>query len=196
MQNNNFNQFPQNMQQPLQNPQKFPQNQPNEPQNQPLPPPPQNQQAFMNFQQNPQQFQNNIFNPNAFPPMTPEQQKILLEIEKKRAFETGKILAEQKRLMEQLKLGRTKREEYRKKGEMTLFFKYKPNELYSTAVNITADKMIPELLQKYINESGIENTNLKFRFKNEELKIDDQSGTQLYEIQGLVSGEEIIVEDN
>ena len=56
--------------------------------------------------------------------------------------------------------------------------------------------MIPELLHQYINESGIKNTNLKFRFKNEELKIDDQSGRQLYEIQGLVTGEEIIVEDN
>ena len=193
MQNNNFQQFPQNMQQPLQNSQNFPQNQPNQP---PNPPQPQNQQQFMNFPQNQQQFQNNMFNPNVFQPMTPEQQKMLLEIEKQKAFNTGKILKEQKRLMEELMNNRKKREEYRKTGEMTLFFKYKPNELYSTAVNITADKMIPELLHQYITESGIENTNLKFKFRNEELKINDASGRQLYEIDGLMSGEEIIVEDN
>ena len=193
MQNNNFQQFPQNMQQPLQNSQNFPQNQPNQP---PNPPQPQNQQQFMNFPQNQQQFQNNMFNPNVFQPMTPEQQKMLLEIEKQKAFNTGKILKEQKRLMEELMNNRKKREEYRKTGEMTLFFKYKPNELYSTAVNITADKMIPELLHQYITESGIENTNLKFKFRNEELKINDASGRQLYEIEGLRAGEEIIVEDN
>ena len=193
MQNNNFQQFPQNMQQPLQNSQNFPQNQPNQP---PNPPQPQNQQQFMNFPQNQQQFQNNMFNPNVFQPMTPEQQKMLLEIEKQKAFNAGKILKEQRRLMEELMNNRKKREEYRKTGEITLFFKYKPNELYSTAVNITADKMIPELLHQYITESGIENTNLKFKFRNEELKINDASGRQLYEIDGLTSGEEIIVEDN
>ena len=193
MQNNNFQQFPQNMQQPLQNSQNFPQNQPNQP---PNPPQPQNQQQFMNFPQNQQQFQNNMFNPNVFQPMTPEQQKMLLEIEKQKAFNAGKILKEQRRLMEELMNNRKKREEYRKTGEITLFFKYKPNELYSTAVNITADKMIPELLHQYITESGIENTNLKFKFRNEELKINDASGRQLYEIDGLTSGEEIVVEDN
>ena len=187
MQNNNLLQFPQNLQQPLQNSQNFPQNEPNQPQNQPLPP--LSQQPFI---KNNQQFQNNISNPNAIPPLTKAQHKNPLEIEKKKDFEK----AEKERIMRQLDNYRIQREEKRKTAEMTLFFKYKPYEPYSISVNITADKMIPELLHQYINESGIKNTNLKFRFKNEELKIDDQSGRQLYEIQGLVTGEEIIVEDN
>ena len=39
------------------------------------------------------------------------------------------------------------------------------------------------------------NQNVKFFFKENELKVDDQSCRQLYEIEGLRTGEEIIVKD-
>ena len=170
----------QNPQQVLNNPLNQPQNMPvNQPQNMPL-----------NQPQNPPQFFG--FFPNQMmQPMTPEEQKIQLELMKKEAFYKGQILKKQKEAMEQIHKNRAKREEERKTAELVLFFKYKDDIL---PITVTADKMIPELLQLYINISG--NQNVKFKFKGQELRIDDQSARSLYEIERLRSGEEIIVEDS
>ena len=50
-----------------------------------------------------------------------------------------------------------------------------------------------EALYEYIEQSNKQN--VKSKFKGKELKINDTSGKRLYELEGLVSGEEIIVED-
>ena len=202
MQNQNFQQF---HQYPIQNPQNFPQNSPNPLQNPPNQQPnpqenqpqnPQNQppnQQNNNFAQNQQQFPNFMSNPNMFmmPPMNSEQQQIMLNMLKREAFQKGQILKKQKEAMEMILRNRKKREEERKTGELVLFFNYKYDIL---PIIITADKIIPELLNMYIVQSG--NKNVKFFFKENELKVDDQSGRQLYEIEGLRTGEEIIVKDN
>ena len=201
MQNQNLQQF---HQYPIQNPQNFPQNSPNLLQNPPNQQPnpqnnqpqnPQNQQPNQqnnNFSQNQQQFPNFMPNPNMFmmPPMNPEQQQFMLNMLKREAFQKGQILKKQKETMEMIHRNRMKREEERKTGELVLFFNYKYDIL---PITITADKIIPELLNMYIVQSG--NQNVKFFFKENELKVDDQSCRQLYEIEGLRTGEEIIVKD-
>ena len=201
MQNKNLQQF---HQYPIQNPQNFPQNSPNLLQNPPNQQPnpqnnqpqnPQNQppnQQNNNFSQNQQQFLNFMSNPNMFmmPPMNPEQQQFMLNMLKREAFQKGQILKKQKETMEMIYRNRMKREEERKTGELVLFFNYKYDIL---PITITADKIIPELLNMYIVQSG--NQNVKFFFKENELKVDDQSCRQLYEIEGLRTGEEIIVKD-
>ena len=201
MQNQNLQQF---HQYPIQNPQNFPQNSPNLLQNPPnqqanpqnnQPQNPQNQppnQQNNNFSQNQQQFLNFMPNPNMFmmPPMNPEQQQFMLNMLKREAFQKGQILKKQKETMEMIHRNRMKREEERKTGELVLFFNYKYDIL---PITITADKIIPELLNMYIVQSG--NQNVKFFFKENELKVDDQSCRQLYEIEGLRTGEEIIVKD-
>ena len=201
MQNQNLQQF---HQYPIQNPQNFPQNSPNLLQNPPNQQPnpqnnqpqnPQNQQPNQqnnNFSQNQQQFPNFMSNPNMFmmPPMNPEQQQFMLNMLKREAFQKGQILKKQKETMEMIHRNRMKREEERKTGELVLFFNYKYDIL---PITITADKIIPELLNMYIVQSG--NQNIKFFFKENELKVDDQSCRQLYEIEGLRTGEEIIVKD-
>ena len=201
MQNQNLQQF---HQYPIQNPQNFPQNSPNLLQNPPNQQPnpqnnqpqnPQNQQPNQqnnNFSQNQQQFPNFMSNPNMFmmPPMNPEQQQFMLNMLKREAFQKGQILKKQKETMEMIHRNRMKREEERKTGELVLFFNYKYDIL---PITITADKIIPELLNMYIVQSG--NQNVKFFFKENELKVDDQSCRQLYEIEGLRTGEEIIVKD-
>ena len=180
-----------NPQQVLNNPQNMPLNQPqniplNQPQNMPLNQP---QNMPLNQPQNPPQFFG-VFPNQMMQPMTPEQQKMQLEIMKKEAFQKGVILKKQKEAMELIMKNRAKREEERKTAELVLFFKYKDDIL---PITVTADKMIPELLQLYIEQSG--NQNVKFKFKGQELKIDDSSGRSLYEIERLRTGEEIIVED-
>ena len=201
MQNKNLQQF---HQYPIQNPQNFPQNSPNLLQNPPNQQPnpqnnqpqnPQNQQPNQqnnNFSQNQQQFPNFMSNPNMFmmPPMNPEQQQFMLNMLKREAFQKGQIHKKQKETMEMIHRNRMKREEERKTGELVLFFNYKYDIL---PITITADKIIPELLNMYIVQSG--NQNVKFFFKENELKVDDQSCRQLYEIEGLRTGEEIIVKD-
>ena len=201
MQNKNLQQF---HQYPIQNPQNFPQNSPNLLQNPPNQQPnpqnnqpqnPQNQppnQQNNNFSQNQQQFLNFMPNPNMFmmPPMNPEQQQFMLNMLKREAFQKGQILKKQKETMEMIHRNRMKREEERKTGELVLFFNYKYDIL---PITITADKIIPELLNMYIVQSR--NQNVKFFFKENELKVDDQSCRQLYEIEGLRTGEEIIVKD-
>ena len=201
MQNKNLQQF---HQYPIQNPQNFPQNSPNLLQNPPNQQPnpqnnqpqnPQNQQPNQqnnNFSPNQQQFPNFMPNPNMFmmPPMNPEQQQFMLNMLKREAFQKGQILKKQKETMEMIHRNRMKREKERKTGELVLFFNYKYDIL---PITITADKIIPELLNMYIVQSG--NQNVKFFFKENELKVDDQSCRQLYEIEGLRTGEEIIVKD-
>ena len=189
-QNNNNNQmnngnFPQNQPQNNNNQQNnnFPQNQPlnnNFVQNQP---------QMNQFNQNQMQF---MMNPNMMPMMNPQQQQIQFELAKRQAFEMGRTLKQQKEMMERIMYYRNQREERRKTGEIVIFFNYK-KEYDILPITLTADKLILEALNEYIEQS--QKQNVKFKFKGKELKLNDTSGRRLYELEGLVSGEEIIVED-
>ena len=188
--NNNNNQmnngnFPQNQPQNNNNQQNnnFPQNQPlnnNFVQNQP---------QMNQFNQNQMQF---MMNPNMMPMMNPQQQQIQFELAKRQAFEMGRTLKQQKEMMERIMYYRNQREERRKTGEIVIFFNYK-KEYDILPITLTADKLILEALNEYIEQS--QKQNVKFKFKGKELKLDDTSGRRLHELEGLVSGEEIIVED-
>ena len=189
-QNNNNNQmnngnFPQNQPQNNNNQQNnnFPQNQPlnnNFVQNQP---------QMNQFNQNQMQF---MMNPNMMPMMNPQQQQIQFELAKRQAFEMGRTLKQQKEMMERIMYYRNQREERRKTGEIVIFFNYK-KEYDILPITLTADKLILEALNEYIEQS--QKQNVKFKFKGKELKLDDTSGRRLHELEGLVSGEEIIVQD-
>ena len=177
----------------------FPQNQPqnnnnqqnnNFPQNQPLNNNfVQNQPQMNQFNQNQMQF---MMNPNMMPMMNPQQQQIQFELAKRQAFEMGRTLKQQKEMMERIMYYRNQREERRKTGEIVIFFNYK-KEYDILPITLTADKLILEALNEYIEQS--QKQNVKFKFKGKELKLDDTSGRRLHELEGLVSGEEIIVED-
>ena len=189
-QNNNNNQihnsnFPQNQPQNNNNQQNnnFPQNQPlnnNFVQNQP---------QMNQFNQNQMQF---MMNQNMMPMMNPQQQQIQFELAKRQAFEMGRTLKQQKEMMERIMYYRNQREERRKTGEIVIFFNYK-KEYDILPITLTADKLILEALNEYIEQS--QKQNVKFKFKGKELKLNDTSGRRLHELEGLVSGEEIIVED-
>ena len=147
-------------------------------------------QPHMNqFNQNQMQF---MMNPNMMPMMNPQQQQIQFELAKRQAFEMGRTLKQQKEMMERIMYYRNQREERRKTGEIVIFFNYK-KEYDILPITLTADKLILEALNEYIEQS--QKQNVKFKFKGKELKLDDTSGRRLHELEGLVSGEEIIVED-
>ena len=164
----------------------------------------QNQQQFNQNQQqfNPNQFaffQNQIpffnMNPMFNPQMTQEQrqqmeqqQKMINEMKKQQAIQMGKTLLEQKKMMENIHRMRKEREEKRKKCEMVIFFKYNDDIL---PITVKADQFLFELLQEYINQSG--NQNVKFFFHGQELVYNQNSPIVLHEINGLRTGEEIIV---
>ena len=180
-QNNNNNQmnngnFPQNQPQNNNNQQNnnFPQNQPlnnNFVQNQP---------QMNQFNQNQMQF---MMNPNMMPMMNPQQQQIQFELAKRQAFEMGRTLKQQKEMMERIMYYRNQREERRKTGEIVIFFNYK-KEYDILPITLTADKLILEALNEYIEQS--QKQNVKFKFKGKELKLNDTSGRRFHELEGLV----------
>ena len=183
-----------NQQQPNPNQQQqFNQNQQNQNQQQQFIPNQQqqfNQQQFNQFMPNQMPMGNFMFNPmfNMRPMMTPEQQKMYMEVMKSQAREMGQTLLKQKNLMEQISQNRKKREEERQNGELVLFFNHNDDLI---SITVKANIMIPELIEKYAQTT--QKNNFKMIFKGNELNINDARA--LYEIEGLVSGEEIIVQD-
>ena len=149
-----------------------------------------NQQQFNQFMPNQMPMGNFMFNPmfNMRPMMTPEQQKMYMEVMKSEGREMGQTLLKQKKLMEQISQNRKKREEERKNGELVLFFNHNDDLI---SITVKANLMIPELIEKYAQTT--QKNNFKMIFKGNELNINDARA--LYEIEGLVSGEEIIVQD-
>ena len=149
-----------------------------------------NQQQFNQFMPNQMPMGNFMFNPmfNMRPMMTPEQQKMYMEVMKSQAREMGQTLLKQKNLMEQISQNRKKREEERQNGELVLFFNHNDDLI---SITVKANIMIPELIEKYAQTT--QKNNFKMIFKGNELNINDARA--LYEIEGLVSGEEIIVQD-
>ena len=151
----------------------------------------QNQQQFNQFNQNQQPIGNFMYNPNMFnmkPMMTPEQQKMYMELMKKQGKELGETIKKQRDIMVQIAQNRAKREEERKNGELVLFFNHNDDLL---SITIKANEMVPVLISKYMEKTH--KNNIQFFFRENELGLND--GRLLYEIEGLVSGEEIIVKD-
>ena len=149
-----------------------------------------NQQQFNQFMPNQMPMGNFMFNPmfNMRPMMTPEQQKMYMEVMNSQGREMGQTLLKQKKLMEQISQNRKKREEERKNGELVLFFNHNDDLI---SITVKANIMIPELIEKYAQTT--QKNNFKMIFKGNELNENDARA--LYEIEGLVSGEEIIVQD-
>ena len=151
----------------------------------------QNQQQFNQFNQNQQPIGNFMYNPNMFnmkPMMTPEQQKMYMELMKKQAKELGETMKKQRDIMTQIAQNRKKREEERINGELVLFFNHNDDLL---SITIKANEMVPVLISKYMEKTH--KNNIQLFFRENELGLND--GRLLYEIEGLVSGEEIIVKD-
>ena len=151
----------------------------------------QQQQQFNQFNQNQQPIGNFMYNPNMFnmkPMMTPEQQKMYMELMKKQAKELGETMKKQRDIMTQIAQNRKKREEERINGELVLFFNHNDDLL---SITIKANEMVPVLISKYMEKTH--KNNIQFFFRENELGLND--GRLLYEIEGLVSGEEIIVKD-
>ena len=151
----------------------------------------QNQQQFNQFNQNQQPIGNFMYNPNMFnmkPMMTPEQQKMYMELMKKQAKELGETMKKQRDIMTQIAQNRKKREEERINGELVLFFNHNDDLL---SITIKANEMVPVLISKYMEKTHKNNIQLFFR----ENELGPNDGRLLYEIEGLVSGEEIIVKD-
>ena len=151
----------------------------------------QNQQQFNQFNQNQQPIGNFMYNPNMFnmkPMMTPEQQKMYMELMKKQAKELGETMKKQRDIMTQIAQNRKKREEERINGELVLFFNHNDDLL---SLTIKANEMVPVLISKYMEKTH--KNNIQLFFRENELGLND--GRLLYEIEGLVSGEEIIVKD-
>ena len=151
----------------------------------------QQQQQFNQFNQNQQPIGNFMYNPNMFnmkPMMTPEQQKMYMELMKKQAKELGETMKKQRDIMTQIAQNRKKREEERINGELVLFFNHNDDLL---SITIKANEMVPVLISKYMEKTH--KNNIQLFFRENELGLND--GRLLYEIEGLVSGEEIIVKD-
>ena len=151
----------------------------------------QQQQQFNQFNQNQQPMGNFMYNPNMFnmkPMMTPEQQKMYMELMKKQAKELGETMKKQRDIMTQIAQNRKKREEERINGELVLFFNHNDDLL---SITIKANEMVPVLISKYMEKTH--KNNIQLFFRENELGLND--GRLLYEIDGLVSGEEIIVKD-
>ena len=83
-----------------------------------------------------------------------------------------------------------KRQIERQKKSLVLFFNYKGKIV---PIDCNADDLILQTLEKYKTSIHKEEANLKFRYKEKELKM-DLSAKKLYE-EDILNGEEIIVED-
>ena len=142
----------------------------------------------INPQMIPQQFQN--FNPwfNMMPPMSQEDQQRIFEQKQKQAREIGKMLLGQQKMKQMINAIKEIIEKERQEGEIVLFFNHQYDIL---PITVKANDLVPEVLAKYLQQSGKQN--VKFRFRNMELT--EGTPKYLYEIEGLRYGEEIIVEN-
>ena len=152
-----------------------------------------NQNQFPFFNMNPNMFNQQMTQEQRqqFQQQMEQQQKMQNEMMRLQAIQIGKTLLEQKKIMEQIHKNRAERENRRKTCEMVIFFKYNDDIL---PINIKADQFLFELLQEYKTQSG--NQNVKFYFHGEELVFNTNSPTVLHEINGLRTGEEIVVKSS
>ena len=139
----------------------------------------------MNFNMNPNMNPNMMMSPEQYQMMLNMQQK-QFEMQKKQAFEMGQLLKKQKDL-----ILRMKQNDERRKNEnrdIILFFNHNYNILPLTFKQNT---LVNEALDTYIQQTN--KRNAKFKFEDQELKMDD-SGKTLREVEGLSNGAEITVQ--
>ena len=149
----------------------------------------QNNQGQFGSNQNQNNFNN--MNPNIINQEMSEEKKMEYEGMKQVAIQQGKILKQQKDMMIKLNEINKKNELYRKTCDMTLFFKNN-NDIFSPLpINVKADQFLFELLHEYKVKSGYQN--VRFFFHGKELIYNENSPIVLHEIEGLRTGEEIIV---
>ena len=106
------------------------------------------------------------------------------------AKEIGKIFKEEKQIMVDLQNKKKERENKRKIKEIVLFFN-RNNKILPLTFNQC--NFLCEIFSKYKEETNNKyNNNLKFAFKGYEFTHDDLK-LCLYQVKGMVTGEEIIV---
>ena len=136
---------------------------------------------------------NNMNMGNFMPQMSPQQYQMWMniqqqqfEMQKQQARQIGQLLKRQKELMEEIK----RKEEARNNEDrdIILFFNHNYDILPLTFKQST---FVSEALMKYLEQTNKQN--VKFKFEDIELKIDNSAKT-LKDIKGLVNGAEIIVE--
>ena len=167
---NNFNNI--NMNQPLNNPNMNPNMNPNINPN-------------MNFNMNPNMNPNMMMSPEQYQMMLKMQQQ-QFELQKKQAFEMGQLMKKQKDLILRMKQNEEKRKNENR--DIILFFNHNYDILPLTFKQNT---LLSEALNAYIQQTNKQN--VKFKFEDQELKI-DMSGKTLREVEGLTNGAEITVQ--
>ena len=105
------------------------------------------------------------------------------------AKEIGKIFKEEKQIMVELQNKKKGREKKEKIKEIVLFFNHN-----NKIMPITFKKYnyLYDIIRRYRKETNNKNSNLKFIFKGNEFTNDDLK-LCLYQIKGMITGEEIIV---
>ena len=121
--------------------------------------------------------------------ISPEQQERQRKYIQQTGLEMGRILKQQREMMEKINANRIQREKERQEGEIIIFFN---NNYDILPLTFKGNDLVVEALSAYIEKSG--KTNVRFKFKGKELVIDN-SPTSLYELPGMRTGEEIIVEN-
>ena len=104
------------------------------------------------------------------------------------AKEIGKIFKEEKQIMVELQNKKKEREKKKKIKEIVLFFNHNNNII---PITFKQYNYLYEVISRYKEETNNKNSNLKFIFKGNEFTNDDLK-LCLYQIKGMVTGEEII----
>ena len=112
-----------------------------------------------------------------------------LQVQKHYAKELGQIFKEESTIMKELRNKKLEREKLKKVKDITLFFNQN-NDIYP--ITAKSYKTLIEIFWQYHEETNQRGKNLKFIFKGREFPI-SEFRLSLYEIKGLVNGEEIIV---
>ena len=105
------------------------------------------------------------------------------------AKEIGKIFKEEKQLMVELQNKKKERGNKKKIKDIVLFFNHNNKIL---PLKFKQYNYLYEIVSRYKEETKNKNSNLKFIFKGNEF-TNDNLALCLYQIKGMVTGEEIIV---
>jgi hypothetical protein len=128
------------------------------------------------------------------PKQNPELEKKKKEMKKQQALQMGKILKEQKELMEKIKRNEMIRQNQRMNRKIILFFKFIRSEedFDLLPIQFKATTKLKDVFEKYKNDSN--NQNVRFMLDEQELDINDER--KLGEIEEINNGEEIRVESS
>ena len=125
------------------------------------------------------------------PQPNPQLEKKKKEMRKNQAIQMGKILKEQKELMEKIKRNEMIRQHQRMSRKITLFFKFIRTEydFDLLPIEFKATTKLKDVFEQYKNDSN--NQNVRFMLDEEELEPNDER--LLGEMKEINDGEEIRV---